>query len=146
MIVLCSLKYFFPRILLTSCSQKKIIVASRCRPLVNTSLISQFWENVISFNFLANALFLLAWCRRYFMFQSEHVILLCSWNMPLVRSWWESAHLWLNLWSVYYVFIWWDLVPTSAWVKLHPVPTAMLIVTMISIRTHSVLRQTVSML
>ena len=40
--------------------------------------------------------------------------------------------------SLLYVFIWWDLVPTSPWGKLHPVPTAMLIVTMISIRTHSV--------
>ena len=42
--------------------------------------------------------------------------------------------------SLLYVFIWWDLVPTSPWGKLHPVPTAMLIVTMISIRTHSVLK------
>ena len=40
-----------------------------------------------------------------------------------------------NLWSVYYhVFIWCDLVPTSPWGKLHPVPTAMLIVSKISIQ------------
>ena len=39
-----------------------------------------------------------------------------------------SAHIQFNLWSVYYVFIWWDLMPTSSWEKLHPVPTAMLIV------------------
>ena len=45
--------------------------------------------------------------------------------------------------SLLYVFIWWDLVPTSPWEKLHPVSTAMLIVTMISIRTHSV-RHTIS--
>ena len=68
-----------------------------------------------------------------------------SWkNVSLVRSWWESAHIQFNLWPVYwYVFIWWDFVPTSPRGKLHPVPTAMLIVTMISIRTHSV-RHTVS--
>ena len=39
-----------------------------------------------------------------------------------------SAHIQFNLWSVYYVFIWWDLMSTSSWEKLHPVPTAMLIV------------------
>ena len=40
-----------------------------------------------------------------------------------------------NLWSVYYhVFIWCDLVPTSPWGKLHPVPTAMLTVSKISIQ------------
>ena len=44
---------------------------------------------------------------------------------------------------LWYVFIWWDFVPTSPWRKLHPVPTAMLIVTMISIRANSV-RHTVS--
>ena len=36
--------------------------------------------------------------------------------------------------------LWWDLVPTSPWGKLHPVSTAMLIITMTSIRTHSVLK------
>ena len=41
--------------------------------------------------------------------------------------------------SLLHVFIWWDLVPTSPWGKLHLVPTAMLIVTMLSIRTHSVI-------
>ena len=41
---------------------------------------------------------------------------------------------------LWYVFIWWDLLPTSPWGKLHPVPTAMLIVTLISIMTHSVLK------
>ena len=25
-----------------------------------------------------------------------------SWNVSLVRSWWESAHIQFNLWSVYY--------------------------------------------
>ena len=30
---------------------------------------------------------------------------------------------------LWYVFMWWDLVPTSPWGNLHPVPTAMLIVT-----------------
>ena len=43
------------------------------------------------------------------MFQSEHVVLIYSWNVSLVRSWWESAHIRFNLWSVYYVFIWWDI-------------------------------------
>ena len=41
--------------------------------------------------------------------------------------------------TLLYVFIWWDLVPTSSWGKLHLVPRAVVIVTMISIRTHSVL-------
>ena len=31
-----------------------------------------------------------------------------------------------NLWSVFYVFIWWDLVPTSPYGKLHSVSPAML--------------------
>ena len=51
-------------------------------------------------------------------------------------------HIWFNLLVVillWIAFIWWDLVPTSPWGKFHPVPTAMLIVIMISIRTHSVL-------
>ena len=46
-----------------------------------------------------------------------------------------------------YVFIWWDLLLTLLWGKLHPVPTTallILIVTMISIRTLQYLRQTVS--
>ena len=30
---------------------------------------------------------------------------------------------------LWYVFMWWGLVPTSPWGNLHPVPTAMLIVT-----------------
>ena len=38
--------------------------------------------------------------------------------------------------SLFYVFIWWDMVPASQWGKLHPVPAATLIVTMISIKTH----------
>ena len=59
---------------------------------------------------------------------------------PWVRKWWESAHIQFSLWSVYHVFIWWNLVPTSPWGKLHPVPTAVRIVNMISIRTHSVLK------
>ena len=42
--------------------------------------------------------------------------------------------------SLLYVLIWWDLVPAPAWGKLHPGPIAMLIVTMISIRTQSVLK------
>ena len=42
--------------------------------------------------------------------------------------------------SLMYVLTWWDLVPTSPWGNLHPVATAMLIVTMISIRKHSVLK------
>ena len=42
--------------------------------------------------------------------------------------------------SLLYVFIWWDLVPTLPRGKLHPVPTAMLIVTVISIKTNSVLK------
>ena len=37
-------------------------------------------------------------------------------------------------------FIQQDLVPTSPLGKLHPKPTAVLIVTMVSIRTHSVLK------
>ena len=45
--------------------------------------------------------------------------------------------------SLMYVLTWWDLVPTSPWGNLHPVATAMLIVTIISIRKHPVL-QTVS--
>ena len=40
--------------------------------------------------------------------------------------------------SLLYVFIWWDLVPTLPRGKLHPV--AMLIVTVISIKTNSVLK------
>ena len=43
--------------------------------------------------------------------------------------------------SLLYVFIWWDVVSTSLWGKLYPVPTGMLIVTMISIRIHSVLKK-----
>ena len=39
-----------------------------------------------------------------------------------------------------YVFPWGELVPTSPWGRLHPVPTAVLIVTMIPTRTHSVLK------
>ena len=35
------------------------------------------------------------------------------------------------------MFLWWHLVPTSPWGKFHPVSTAILIVTMISIRPHS---------
>ena len=81
---------------------------------------------------------LLAWCRCYVLFQSEHVALIYSWNMSLVRSWWESAHIRFNLWSVHCMF--YDLVLTSPWGKLHQVPTAMLIAIMISIRTHSVLQ------
>ena len=42
--------------------------------------------------------------------------------------------------SLLYVFIWWYLVPTSPWGKLHPVSTAMLIVTVLSTRAHSVLK------
>ena len=42
--------------------------------------------------------------------------------------------------SLLYVFIWSDLVPTSPWGKLHPVSTAVLIVTVLSTRTHSVLK------
>ena len=59
--VVCqAMKYFFPGWHFPAfCRlyQKKF---SCCQPLwwslVNTSLISQFWENVRSFNFLANAL------------------------------------------------------------------------------------------
>ena len=70
-----------------------------------------------------------------------------SWNVSLVRSWWESAHIQFNLRSVYYDMFYdmirWDFVPTSPWGKFYPVPTVMLIVTMISIRTYLV-RHTVS--
>ena len=83
-----------------------------------------------------------AWCRCYFLFQSEHVVLIYSWNVSLVKSGWERAHIEFNLWSVYYMF--YMLVPTLPWCKLDPVPTAVLIVTMISIRAHLVLRRTVS--
>ena len=38
----------------------------------------------------------------YFLFQSEHVVLIYSLNVSLVRSWWESAHIQFNLWAVYY--------------------------------------------
>ena len=65
--------------------------------------------------------------------------LIYSWNVSLVRSRWESAHIQFNLCSVYYVFQWWDLVSTSSWERLHPVQTAMLIVN-ISIRAHSVIK------
>ena len=51
--------------------------------------------------------------------------------MSLVRSWWESPHIQFNLWSVYFMLLWWGLVPTSPRGKLHPVPTAVLSVTMI---------------
>ena len=30
------------------------------------------------------------------------MVLIYSWNVSLVRSWWESAHIQFNLWSVYY--------------------------------------------
>ena len=66
-----------------------------------------------------------------------------SWNVSLIKIWWESAHIHFNLWfmvSLLYVLIWWNLVPTSQWGKLNPVPTAVLIVTMISITTQSVLK------
>ena len=69
--------------------------------------------------------FLFASCRCY-LFQSEHVALIYSCNVSLVRSWWESARIQFNLWSVYYMFLWWDVVPTSLWGKLHPVPTAVI--------------------
>ena len=39
---------------------------------------------------------------------------------------------------LWHAFIWWKLVPTSPWGKLHPVLRAMLNVTMIYIRKHSV--------
>ena len=31
-------------------------------------------------------------CRCYFLFQSEHVVLIYSWSMLLVRSWWKCIH------------------------------------------------------
>ena len=80
---------------------------------------------------------LFALCRCYFRFQSKHVVLIYSWNVSLVRGWWESAQIQFNLWSVYYMF-WWDLVLTSPWRTLHAVPRRMPIVTIISISTHSV--------
>ena len=38
------------------CNKKNSCCQAWCQPLVNTGLISQFQENVISFNFMANAL------------------------------------------------------------------------------------------
>ena len=61
------------------------------------------------------------------------MVLIYSWNVSLAKSWWESVHIQFNLWSFYYMFFydgtWCQLHP---WEKLHPVPTAMLIVTIIS--------------
>ena len=63
---------------------------------------------------------------------------LISWNVSLVRSSWESAHIEFNLWSVYYDMLFMMELTTSPWGMLYPVSTAMLIATMISIRKHSV--------
>ena len=67
----------------------------------------------------------------------------CKLCLPIqnfLQSWEISAQLRLYFLVKHkYVFLWWDLVPTSPWGKLNPVPTAVLIVTMIPNRTHSVL-------
>ena len=39
------------------------------------------------------------------VFHCEHMVLIYSWNVPLVRSWWEGAHEQFNLWSLYYMFL-----------------------------------------
>ena len=66
-----------------------------------------------------------------------NLFLKCVISQELIR---ECTYTVKVMFSVLYVFIWWDLVPTAPWEKLYPVPTAMLIVTMISIRAHSVLK------
>ena len=72
-------KYFFHRMAISSvllvATTKKFFRQPWWRPLVNTSLISQFCENVSSFNFLANALYqLLVMTPLFFIF--IHIIIL----------------------------------------------------------------------
>ena len=51
----------------------------------------------------------------------------------------ERVHTQCNLWAVNDMFLY-DLLPTSPQEKFHSVPTSVLIVTMTSIKTHSVLK------
>ena len=58
-----------------------------------------------------------------------NLFLRCVISQELMK---ECRHAVKLMVSMLYVFIWSDLAPTSSWEKLHPVPLAMLIVTMIS--------------